>query len=282
MPLIHLLLPLLAQVGPFTAPGTMGTPFPEKVVRPPKSAPATAQRAPEPESAKAQDCRAAVDQDASAALDLARTWQASATGPAKVEAGMCLGLAHSQLQDWAAAQADFTSARDLPGTAPAMRARLGVMAANAALAAGAAQPALAALDTARADAAKVADPALQADIAIDRARAFVALGRNADADTALADARTAAPDNAEAWLLSATLARRMKNLAEAQARIERAAALLPADPAIGLEAGVIAMLSGHEDAARKSWDSVVKTAPSSPEATTAGTYLAQLGPVAKP
>ena len=63
-----------------------------------------------------------------------------------------------------------------------------------------------------------------------------------------------------------------------QARIERAAALLPIDPAIGLEAGVIAMLAGHEEAARRSWQSVVAAAPDSAEAQTAKGYIAQLRP----
>ncbi|HZF45775.1 MAG TPA: hypothetical protein VEZ26_05540, partial [Sphingomonadaceae bacterium] len=57
-----------------------------------------------------------------------------------------------------------------------------------------------------------------------------------------------------------------------------AAGLDPANPAIGLEAGVIAALAGADDAARKSWQSVVETAPDSPEAQTARDYLAQLAP----
>ena len=57
---------------------------------------------------------------------------------------------------------------------------------------------------------------------------------------------------------------------------ERAAALRPVDPAIGLEAGVIAMLAGQPDAARKSWQSVVTMAPDSETAVTARGYLAQI------
>jgi Flp pilus assembly protein TadD len=45
----------------------------------------------------------------------------------------------------------------------------------------------------------------------------------------------------------------MGHLADAQTQIQTAARLTPLDPEVGLEAGVIAMLSGHEDAARKSW-----------------------------
>jgi TolA-binding protein len=62
--------------------------------------------------------------------------------------------------------------------------------------------------------------------------------------------------------------------------IERAAQLFPVDPEIGLEAGVIAVLSGRDEAARKSWLSVIKAAPNSPSAKTAQGYLDQLGPEA--
>jgi predicted TPR repeat methyltransferase len=69
----------------------------------------------------------------------------------------------------------------------------------------------------------------------------------------------------------------MNKLPEAQAQIEKAAALLPVDPEIGLEAGVIAVLAGRNEAARKSWQSVLTTAPDSEAAATAKGYLAQLG-----
>jgi hypothetical protein len=53
--------------------------------------------------------------------------------------------------------------------------------------------------------------------------------------------------------------------------------LAPKDPAIGLEAGVIAELAGNDDAARKSWNSVVALGPDSAEAQTAKAYLAETG-----
>jgi Flp pilus assembly protein TadD len=92
----------------------------------------------------------------------------------------------------------------------------------------------------------------------------------------LAEARQANPKNPDAWLLSATLSRRQGKLAEAQAQIEQAGSLEPRDPAIGLEAGVIAVLSGRDAAARKSWESVVAAVPESDAARTATGYLAQL------
>jgi Flp pilus assembly protein TadD len=150
------------------------------------------------------------------------------------------------------------------------------MAGNAALAGGSAATALPILDVAQAAAKTAQDTDLLGTIAVDRARAFVALDQQAQAASALADARMAAPGDPQAWLLSATLSRRQNKLTEAQTQIERAAQIAPQDPEIGLEAGVIAVLGGRDAAARKSWQSVVATAPASDAAKTATGYLAQL------
>lgn len=207
----------------------------------------------------------------------------TATGSARLRAGLCLGAALGAMERWDEARTAFLRARDAAAPADAAsRARLGAMAGNTALAGGSASQALPILDTALADAKSANDAELRGTIALDRAHAFVALGRPSDAALALDDARTSAPNNAQAWLLSATLSRRQDNLAQAQKQIERAAQIAPEDPEIGLEAGVIAVLSGRDEAARKSWQSVVTTAPSSQAATTAKGYLAQLGNGAKP
>ncbi|VWX53767.1 hypothetical protein [Novosphingobium sp. 9U] len=200
-----------------------------------------------------------------------------ATGQERVRAGLCLGVALGTLGRWSEAQNAFLRARDAASpTDNASRARLGAMAGNAALAGGSASTAVPLLDAAEAQAKSANDADLISSIALDRARAYVALGRQAPAEAALAEARNAAPGNAQAWLLSATLSRRENKLAEAQAQIERAAQITPQDPEIGLEAGVIAVLSGRDAAARKSWQSVLATAPESDAAKTAKGYLAQL------
>lgn len=222
-------------------------------------------------------CLAAVAGDPEGAAAAARAALGRAQGRERVRAGYCLGLALSEADHWTEAQEAFSAA--LQATAPedhATRARLGAMAGNAALAAGKPGDALTALESADAEAWKAGDGAQQASIAIDRARAQVGLGQLDAAASTLAAARTAQPDNAQVWLLSATLARRQDKLAEAQTEIEKAAQLTPGDPEVGLEAGVIAILSGHRDAARLSWQSVVKTSPKSPSAATARDYLAQL------
>lgn len=281
MSLSMILLPLVAQVGPFTAPGTRGTPFPEKVERPAKVRSAPAPFVPPPVRAgKAQECINQVEDDAEAAVDTATAWLAVAKPDERAEAGLCLGMAQSRLEAWDDAEAAFLGGREAAGSDRLMRARLGAMAGNAALAGDNPDHAIAALDTAREDAKGLAEKPLLTDIALDRARALVALKRNAEAEGALAEAREASPNNPEAWLLSATLSRREGKLAEAQQQILTAAELLPIDPAIGLEAGVIAVLAGHDEAARKSWQSVIVAAPGSAAATTAQGYIAQLGPAA--
>ena len=200
-----------------------------------------------------------------------------AQGEERVRAGLCLGVALGAMERWGEAQTAFLRARDAaPPTDAASRARLGAMAGNAALAGGSAATALPILDVAQAAAKTAQDTDLLGTIAVDRARAFVALDQQAQAASALADARMAAPGDPQAWLLSATLSRRQNKLTEAQTQIERAAQIAPQDPEIGLEAGVIAVLGGRDAAARKSWQSVVATAPASDAAKTATGYLAQL------
>lgn len=200
-----------------------------------------------------------------------------ATGGERVRAGLCLGVALGALERWGEAQNAFLRARDAaPPTDSASRARLGAMAGNAALAGGSAASALPILEIAQAQAKSANDNDLVGSIALDRARAYMALGQPAPAGTALSEARLAAPGNAQAWLLSATLSRRENKLAQAQSQIERAAQIAPQDPEVGLEAGVIAVLGGRDAAARKSWQSVVATAPESDAAKTAKGYLAQL------
>ncbi len=265
-----LLLALLAQIGPAPA-GTLPLLPAELVQRADTGAAPVA----EPDLVS---CLGDAERDPLVAVENATAWRNRALGRQKVQAGHCLGVALSALGRWQPALIAFAEARDaLPAADRDYRARLGAMAGNAALAGGNADAALPALDTASADAEGNADKALTGNIALDRARALVALDRETEAEAALATARTAMTGSAQAWLLSATLSRRLGKLAQAQAAIEKAGELLPTSPEIGLEAGVIAVLSGRDEAARKSWQSVVDAAPRSPSAETARGYIAQLG-----
>jgi tetratricopeptide (TPR) repeat protein len=209
----------------------------------------------------------------------AGAWLKQAKGSDQAQPHLCLGAAYSAQQRWDDAEQEFLMGRDIAATSDhLLRARLGAMAGNSELAAEAADRALPLLDVAHADALAAGNSHLAGDIAIDRARALVALKRDGDAVTALSEARSASPNNGLGWLLSATLSRRMGQLVQAQAQIETAAQLLPRDADLGLEAGVIAVLAGRNGAAAKSWQSVLDTAPRSPQAETARGYLAQLGP----
>jgi tetratricopeptide (TPR) repeat protein len=289
---------LLAQVGPFPSSGQPAvSPLPpelqdrranrrKRAAPPAPPLPPVAAAAAEPGEA-ARACMDETEGTAEQAGEAAEEWLAAASAPdagaARARARECLGIALGRQGRWDEARLTFLAAqREAAAGEPGLRARLGAMAGNAALAGGDPAGALAALDPARAEAQAAGDPALAGGIALDRARALVALKREAEAEAALAEARTAMPAQAQAWLLSATLSRRLGRLAEAQTQIERAAGLLPVDPEIGLEAGVIAVLSGRDEAARRSWQSVVAAAPQSDAARTARGYIDQLGPAPAP
>jgi tetratricopeptide (TPR) repeat protein len=282
-----LLLPLMAQVGPASSLPSSARPYAsqlpleiiEKKDKEDRDRRAReAQNVAMPAARSSAGCMSAVEANPEKSAELARSALADAIGRERVRAGLCLGVALSDLDRWDEARTAFTNARDAADPADhASRARLGAMAGNAALAAGQAGQALSLLAPAATDAKIVGDADLTASIALDRARGLVAVKQPDEAANALAEARAAQPDNAQAWLLSATLSRRQDKLAQAQAQIEKAASLAPQDPEIGLEAGVIAMLSHNDAAARRSWESVVAAAPSSDAAVTAKQYLSQLG-----
>ena len=271
---------LLGQVGP--APALNLPTGLEDRKRPPAAAPVPAPIASKSRTAL-EECMSAARSDPPGAIDMAEGWLTQAKGADVAPAQFCLGSAHAALGRWDQAETAFIAGRDAAATSDRrLRAQLGAMAGTMALTQGEGARALAALDQAHSDALAVADTQLGGDIAVDRSRALVALKREDDAAKALAEARTASPQNPDAWLLSATLSRRQNKLVEAQTQIEIAAQLDPRDPAIGLEAGVIAVLSGRDEAARRSWQSVVAAAPDSDAAKTATDYLAQLDPGAKP
>lgn len=277
-------LALLAQVTTATPMGSVAPvnvaplPIPHRssVV---KSAPERERRLAAPEEDRLSHCLVRTRADPAAGLAEAHAWLAEGGGPMmQVRANQCLGMALSDLGNFADAAKAFGAAVD--GVPPAQRVAavpLMGMAGNAALGAGDAQGALGWFDKATA-VAGYPDKALMGGIEADRARALVALDRPVDAATALGTARELAPGNPDVWLLSATLARRDGNLAAAQTYIERAATIGPHDAAIGLEAGVIAVLAGRDDAARRSWQSVLTLAPGSDDAQIAQRYLDQLGP----
>lgn len=215
--------------------------------------------------------------DATSALAEAALWQEGSTGTDLSYALQCQGQALVFLLRWRAAADAFLAARDArPAEAHAPRARLGTMAGNALFAAGDHGSALNLLDTARTDAIASGDGTLAGGIDVDRARPLVALGRDSEAEYALQQARQSAPQNPEAWLLSATLARRQGRLAQAESWIGTALALDPANGEMLLESGLIFALLGRDGRARENWRALIALSPDSQNAATARDYLRQL------
>lgn len=215
-------------------------------------------------------------------LDLARKDAASAITDASLWAQQGGGYLARACQGFALAS-DFKFDLAIPLLTEAAKgaeerkdpraARFWAQAGNAAIADDKPADALTALDRALIVAAANTE---KADIEVDRARALVALNRSDDAETALATARQLGPENGTAWLLSATLARRLSKLPDALTYIQTAAALLPRDPSVALEAGNIAIAAGDEAAARKQWEQTIAIAPTSRQAISAQTQLAAL------
>jgi tetratricopeptide (TPR) repeat protein len=264
--ILSVLLPLLAQASIF--PGVDPGRFDPGLQEPPSV-----------EQDRLTVCLDQVRTDPSTAILTANLWIREGTGPDAAFPNQCLGMAYTRMLRWDAAERAFLAGRDAAvAENHILRARLAAMAGNSALADGRNDAAIADFDLALQDASAASDIVTGGEIQIDRSRALVALGRTQEAAEALAAARRDAPQSPDAWLLSATLSRRADDLQAAQAQIATAAGLDPQNPAVGLEAGVIAALGGNDDAARKSWQSVLATAPGSPEAEIARGYIDQLPP----
>ena len=245
------------------------------------AAPARSPTKPTVEDDRLQLCIERAGNDPATSLAEASAWVAAAKGAGRSKPLECLGQIYTVLLRWDAAEATFAEAAQATLAADdARRSALLAQAGNAALAGGHADRALNHLDSAVG--VPGIGPLARGQAEIDRARALVALDRLEDAVAALAAAQRDAPDDPDAWLLGATVARRRGDLAAAQRQIEVAGSLAPTDPEIGLEAGVIAMLDGREPAARKAWQSAMLVAPGSQAAEIAKGYLAQLGDAPAP
>lgn len=230
-----------------------------------------------PTSAWLSACLDQLAEDAARAHTQAQIRRNETSGAERVVANHCLGLAATELALWDDARTAFLSAREeTPADETRTRARFALMAGNAALAGNDAQAAQALFATAQSEARSAASATLEALAASDLARALVALGEADAALAALEDATRLEPEKGEPWLLKATLLRRLDRLEEAQVAIQRASELIPMDALVGLEAGVIAVLGGRDEAARQSWQSVIDTQPDSLAAISARDYLAQL------
>lgn len=221
-------------------------------------------------SPRLSTCIDAAEQNAQAGATRAQNWIAEAPGDA--DAWHCLGYARAAGTDFAAAADAFEKGAGVASGEAA--ARLWAQAGNAALAGGAAERAVAALD--RALGAQTPPGFARGQALLDRARAKVALGRLPDARTDLDAALVLTPADPLAWLLSATLARRMEDLAMARAHIAEAVKRAPDDASVALEEGVIAALGGRDADARGAFERVRTLAPAGAQALAATDYLRQL------
>jgi len=226
----------------------------------------------ETEEGRAAECQAAVRRSPRAALATANRWQAAGGG---LHARQCIGLAYVALQQWAQAATIFEqAAQEADRTGEARGADFWVQAGNAWLAGGQMSRALQAFDTALGFQNMI--PELRGEVHLDRARAFVADARLADARTDLDRALALVPADPLAWYLSAELARRQKDLARARADIDKARQLARDNPDILLLAGTIAGEAGDMAEAERLYRQVAEGAPNTPAGRAARESLATL------
>ena len=190
-------------------------------------------------------------------------------------AKQCAALAYAAQDRWPEAATAFEqAAREAEKAKEGAAANLWIQAGNARLAAGQPKEAIAAIDTALVS-GLLNGPA-KGEARLDRARANVAAG---DANAARADLDEAlklVPQDPLAWLLSASLARRMGQLERAQVDIAEAAKLSPDDASVALEAGRIALAAGAPAAARIAFQGAVRNQPGSDAAKAARAELDRL------
>lgn len=269
----------IAQVGPFTVPnpgGSARVPKPALEGREAKPKPALQPVQPTPRPALS-NCYVLATNDPVAALSSADDDLTVKTGAERNDALGCRAIALVALERWNEAETAFLAARDALDADDARgRAEYQAGAAIAAEGRAAYTTAIDHFTRAKALAKQAEDAQLAGRISRDSAGTLFKLGRKDEAAAALAEARAALPADPITFILSARAARLAGKLAEAQAFIELAARLDPLDVGIGLEAGLIAAMGGRDDAARKSWQSVIATAPQSAEADQAKAWIARL------
>ncbi|WP_198350841.1 tetratricopeptide repeat protein [Flavisphingomonas formosensis] len=231
-----------------------------------------------PEQTRYDACVRRVKEDPRQAATEADAWRIAGGG---LHARQCLGLAYVAQGQWSAAAIAFEqAAREAQSQRDGRAATLWAQAGNAALAGD--DPAKARDDlTAAIGIAGGMSSQMLGEAHLDRARAGVALNDTASARGDINEALKLVPQDGLAWLLSATLARRMNDTSRAAADIEEALRLAPEDPSVALEAGNIAAIQGAAEAARVAWQQASAADPSGPVGDAARAALAQ-APAAAP
>ncbi|HWJ69964.1 MAG TPA: hypothetical protein VNS79_07965 [Sphingobium sp.] len=224
-------------------------------------------------------CLAEANRTPEAGIAAAQDWARDDGG---VYAAQCHGYALGKAGRWQEAADAFEGGAAIAGLDAVTRARLWAQAGNAALIGGDAARAGRALDEALAQ--PLPRTLATGEIHLDRARARVATGNMTGARADLDQAVVLAGSDPLAWLLSATLARRMGDLPLARAHIEEAARRARGDAPIALEQGIIYALGGDRDAAARAAFQRAKelATPDSDITKQAADYLAQLGDATAP
>lgn len=213
----------------------------------------------------------AIDDPKSAIVE-ANSWRIAGGG---FLARHCLGFAHAEQFDWAAATTAFVeAAREAEIAKYPRTANFWAQAGNAALAGNQPEKALEYLNAALVQGTLVG--LYKGEVHLDRARAHVALSNYDAAKEAFILVHEFAPQDPLGWLLSATLARRMDDVTRAKADIAVAAKLAAQDPAVALEAGNIAYASGETASAKRNWEQAVSLKADSFAGRAAQKYLDQL------
>ena len=221
--------------------------------------------------ARVAACQRLIASDPKAAVEQATAW---ADRDRSVPARQCLGLAYVAIERWGPAEAALAQAAaqadaQHDGRAP----QIWSQAANAALAGD--QAAKAREDLDHVVARPGLPPALAGEAWIDRARGDVALDDLGQARIDMDKGLALVPQDPFAWLLSATLARRQKDLPRAQKHIAIALKTASDDPAVQLEAGNVAAATGQLDLARAAWTRAAQIAPDDPAGQAAKAALTQ-------
>ncbi len=274
---IPLIFALLLQVGPNPSPDSIANTIP----RSPREEAVDRVRTPEPQ-AVAPACPLGGATEPAEVARIAAQNAELLGGKDRISALQCLALAQGEQGLWNEAAVSFLAAREAAAGMPDWQARLGSQRAHALAEARRITEARTAFELAIEDALAAGDPVTAGQIAADQSIVEVDAGDVPSAARTLATARERTPQSSEVWLLSATLARRQGALEQAQGFIERAADIDAFDPEIGLEAGVIAALSGRYSAAKASFESVVALPHAGTHGETAKGYLAQLEQLDQP
>lgn len=218
------------------------------------------------------ECAELATRDPAKAIEAAEAWRIEGGG---IAARHCVALAYAAQARWTPAATSFEQvARDADALSDRRAANFWTQAGNARLASNEPAAARNAFDAAIAR-GSLAGAAL-GEAHLDRARALVALKDFARARADLDEAVKLVPADPLAWLLSASLARRMDDLPRAQADIAEAARRSPDDASVALEAGNIAILAGAPAAARAAWQGAVANQPASDAGKAAARALAAL------